>query len=249
MSIYIPFTNIQNDHLEGPQGGAVIVIGATNLLDSIDSALRRPGRFDHEVTIKPPTTNQRVAILTALLSRWQGPFNGYVTEANVNERAIRDNNNNNNNNKNSNSKPNNNSNNNGDNSNNNDENNNDSTTTISTSSNNANINNSSNNNNINNSSNNNNNNNNNIASNAAKCTVDLQAVAAECVGFVGADLEALVREAIVACGRRLQNQHDLLSTILTTPADLTRTDFNTALRAVGEAAGRCCDNIHLLVVY
>ncbi len=43
--------------------GKVIVIGATNRPDSIDSALRRPGRFDREIEINVPNKEGRLAIL------------------------------------------------------------------------------------------------------------------------------------------------------------------------------------------
>jgi transitional endoplasmic reticulum ATPase len=41
----------------------VIVIGTTNRIESIDLALRRPGRFDREIFIGPPNTDGRFAIL------------------------------------------------------------------------------------------------------------------------------------------------------------------------------------------
>ncbi len=41
----------------------VMVIGATNLLDSIDPALRRPGRFDREIEIRIPDQGGRLEIL------------------------------------------------------------------------------------------------------------------------------------------------------------------------------------------
>lgn len=41
----------------------IIVIGATNLPNSIDSALRRPGRFDREISISIPDRNGRLEIL------------------------------------------------------------------------------------------------------------------------------------------------------------------------------------------
>ncbi|SJZ58469.1 transitional endoplasmic reticulum ATPase [Enhydrobacter aerosaccus] len=43
--------------------GQVIVIGATNLPDAIDPALRRPGRFDREITIGVPDKPGRLQIL------------------------------------------------------------------------------------------------------------------------------------------------------------------------------------------
>ena len=43
--------------------GDVVVIGATNRPESIDPALRRPGRFDREVQIGVPNTEARLEIL------------------------------------------------------------------------------------------------------------------------------------------------------------------------------------------
>src|SRR5574344_788636 len=43
--------------------GKVVVIGATNRPNSIDEALRRPGRFDREIEIKIPDRNGRLEIL------------------------------------------------------------------------------------------------------------------------------------------------------------------------------------------
>lgn len=43
--------------------GQVIVIGATNIPDSLDPALRRPGRFDREITIGVPDQKGRLEIL------------------------------------------------------------------------------------------------------------------------------------------------------------------------------------------
>lgn len=37
--------------------GEIIVIGATNRIDSIDPALRRPGRFDREFMFSLPSKN------------------------------------------------------------------------------------------------------------------------------------------------------------------------------------------------
>eukprot|EP00066_Takifugu_rubripes_P019031 XP_011608297.1 PREDICTED: spermatogenesis-associated protein 5-like protein 1 [Takifugu rubripes] len=48
------------------QSDRFLVVGATNRPDSLDPALRRPGRFDREVIIGPPTVQQRKAILTVL---------------------------------------------------------------------------------------------------------------------------------------------------------------------------------------
>ena len=43
--------------------GKVIVIGATNIPDSLDPALRRPGRFDREIRIDVPDADGRKEIL------------------------------------------------------------------------------------------------------------------------------------------------------------------------------------------
>ena len=43
--------------------GQVIVIGATNIPDALDPALRRPGRFDRELTIAVPDRPGRLEIL------------------------------------------------------------------------------------------------------------------------------------------------------------------------------------------
>src|SRR3989338_4207152 len=43
--------------------GRVVVIGATNRINSIDPALRRPGRFDRELEISVPDKKGRLNIL------------------------------------------------------------------------------------------------------------------------------------------------------------------------------------------
>jgi transitional endoplasmic reticulum ATPase len=43
--------------------GQVVVIGATNRVDAIDAALRRPGRFDREIEIGVPPESDRIEIL------------------------------------------------------------------------------------------------------------------------------------------------------------------------------------------
>jgi transitional endoplasmic reticulum ATPase len=43
--------------------GEVIVIGATNIPNSLDPALRRPGRFDREIAISIPDQRGRLQIL------------------------------------------------------------------------------------------------------------------------------------------------------------------------------------------
>ncbi|KAI1889686.1 hypothetical protein AGOR_G00165510 [Albula goreensis] len=46
-----------------------VIIGATNQADTLDPALRRPGRFDREVIIGVPTLHQRKSILDSLSSK------------------------------------------------------------------------------------------------------------------------------------------------------------------------------------
>ncbi|MCD4768596.1 MAG: AAA family ATPase, partial [Bacteroidales bacterium] len=41
----------------------VVIIGATNRVNAIDPALRRPGRFDREIEITVPNRDERVEIL------------------------------------------------------------------------------------------------------------------------------------------------------------------------------------------
>ena len=43
--------------------GQVVVIGATNIPNALDPALRRPGRFDREISISVPDKNGRLEIL------------------------------------------------------------------------------------------------------------------------------------------------------------------------------------------
>lgn len=52
--------------------GRVVVVGATNRPNAIDSALRRPGRFDQEVEIGIPDADDRFDILNKLISRMNG---------------------------------------------------------------------------------------------------------------------------------------------------------------------------------
>ena len=49
--------------------GRIIVMAATNLPDSLDPALRRPGRFDRELRFGPPDAAQREKILAVYLVR------------------------------------------------------------------------------------------------------------------------------------------------------------------------------------
>ena len=61
--------------MDGMDGrGQVIVIGATNRPDSIDPALRRPGRFDREFYFPLPGTDARRAILDIHTRGWNPPL-------------------------------------------------------------------------------------------------------------------------------------------------------------------------------
>jgi cell division protease FtsH len=69
------------DGFEGREG--VIVIAATNRLESLDPALLRPGRFDRHVYIPQPGANAREHILQTYLSRLPRP-----AEVDVHELAM-----------------------------------------------------------------------------------------------------------------------------------------------------------------
>jgi cell division protease FtsH len=69
------------DGFEGREG--VIVIAATNRLESLDAALLRPGRFDRHVYIPQPGANAREHILQTYLSRLPRP-----AEVDVHELAM-----------------------------------------------------------------------------------------------------------------------------------------------------------------
>jgi len=53
--------------------GNVVVIAATNRIEAIDPALRRPGRLDKEVFFPPPNEEERAAILSLHASTWDPP--------------------------------------------------------------------------------------------------------------------------------------------------------------------------------
>lgn len=61
--------------MDGMDGrGQVIVIGATNRPDSVDPALRRPGRFDREFYFPLPNQEARRAILDIHTKGWDPPL-------------------------------------------------------------------------------------------------------------------------------------------------------------------------------
>ena len=49
--------------LSAIQGEDVVVVAATNLLDAVDDAIQRSGRFDERIEVPPPDGSARVAIL------------------------------------------------------------------------------------------------------------------------------------------------------------------------------------------
>ncbi|XP_068474069.1 ATPase family AAA domain-containing protein At1g05910 isoform X1 [Phaseolus vulgaris] len=53
--------------------GQVVLIGATNRIDAIDGALRRPGRFDREFTFSLPGCEARAEILDIHTRKWKDP--------------------------------------------------------------------------------------------------------------------------------------------------------------------------------
>lgn len=53
--------------------GQVVLIGATNRIDAIDGALRRPGRFDREFTFPLPGCEARAEILDIHTRKWKEP--------------------------------------------------------------------------------------------------------------------------------------------------------------------------------
>lgn len=46
----------------------ILIVGATNLIQTLDPALTRPGRFDHKIEIKLPNFNDRKEIFRIHLS-------------------------------------------------------------------------------------------------------------------------------------------------------------------------------------
>ncbi|KAK8948336.1 ATPase family AAA domain-containing protein [Platanthera guangdongensis] len=53
--------------------GQVVLIGATNRIDAIDGALRRPGRFDREFNFPLPGSKARAEILDIHTRKWKEP--------------------------------------------------------------------------------------------------------------------------------------------------------------------------------
>ncbi|KAK2741027.1 hypothetical protein FQN57_005763 [Myotisia sp. PD_48] len=67
--------------MDGMDGrGQVIVIGATNRPDSVDPALRRPGRFDREFYFPLPNLEARRAIIDINIKGWEPPLSDEVKD-------------------------------------------------------------------------------------------------------------------------------------------------------------------------
>lgn len=60
--------------------GKIVVIGATNRVDAIDPALRRPGRFDRELIFALPNVQARRKILGIHTAKWSPPPNPDVLD-------------------------------------------------------------------------------------------------------------------------------------------------------------------------
>lgn len=61
--------------------GKIVVIGATNRVDAIDPALRRPGRFDREMIFTLPNMTARRKILDIHTTKWSPPPKPHMLEA------------------------------------------------------------------------------------------------------------------------------------------------------------------------
>ncbi|ORX34940.1 hypothetical protein BD324DRAFT_609696 [Kockovaella imperatae] len=67
--------------MDGMDGrGQVIVIGATNRPDAVDSALRRPGRFDREFYFPLPNRDARRKIIQINTREWSPPLSGTLLD-------------------------------------------------------------------------------------------------------------------------------------------------------------------------
>eukprot|EP01117_Protostelium_nocturnum_P001879 TRINITY_DN1240_c0_g1_i10.p1 TRINITY_DN1240_c0_g1~~TRINITY_DN1240_c0_g1_i10.p1 ORF type:complete len:1298 (+),score=512.73 TRINITY_DN1240_c0_g1_i10:287-4180(+) len=61
--------------------GQIVVIGATNRIDSIDPALRRPGRFDREFLFTLPSQEDRRKIIKIHTKAWKPPLDPLISDS------------------------------------------------------------------------------------------------------------------------------------------------------------------------
>ena len=61
--------------------GRVLVCAATNRVDDIDPALRRPGRFEFEIMVSPPNAEERSKILKSLMATHENTAVDYIAVA------------------------------------------------------------------------------------------------------------------------------------------------------------------------
>ena len=70
-------------------GNSVLVVGATNLPDQIDAALRRAGRFDQEVALGIPDAAGRFGILqVGTAAGWERDMRGVTERHRYGERFV-----------------------------------------------------------------------------------------------------------------------------------------------------------------
>ncbi|XP_070555264.1 ATPase family AAA domain-containing protein 2-like isoform X2 [Ptychodera flava] len=67
--------------------GEIVVIGATNRIDSIDPALRRPGRFDREFMFPLPSAEARYSILKIHTKEWSPKLSDHFLKE-VSEKCV-----------------------------------------------------------------------------------------------------------------------------------------------------------------
>jgi SpoVK/Ycf46/Vps4 family AAA+-type ATPase len=61
----------------------LVIVAATNRIDSIPDSLRRPGRFDREIPLSPPDVQERLVILQSLLRQQSTNADGQDAAANI----------------------------------------------------------------------------------------------------------------------------------------------------------------------